>query len=149
MIPEGLHDRGAHFEDFGHVLTSNHHVPVVELHVHLGVFVEQIVSSSCWGQTDELPVITAQLMASRSLAEKRTWGKKFAACPFVPPQNTSEKAGGAPVPACPGAGGSVCHKLPHCSRWTTPAHCSTGTAETDEERHKVGKFLFLRCELLN
>lgn len=35
MIPEGLYYHGAHLEDFGHILASNHHMPVVKLHINL------------------------------------------------------------------------------------------------------------------
>lgn len=67
MIPEGLYHHGAHLEDFGHILASNHHVPVVKLHINLRILIEEIVSPSCWGQTNKLPVVTVQLMASWSL----------------------------------------------------------------------------------
>lgn len=67
VIPEGLHYHGAHLEDLGHILASNHHMPVVELHINLRILVEEIVSPSCRGQTNQLPVIAAQLVASWSL----------------------------------------------------------------------------------
>lgn len=72
MIPEGLYDHGAHLEDFGHVLAPDHHVPVVKLHVHLGILVEQVVGAPGRGQAQELPVVAAQLVASRRLPGKGT-----------------------------------------------------------------------------
>lgn len=82
MIPEGLHDHGAHLEDLGHVLPSNHHVPVVKLHVHLRVLIEHIVSSSCWGQAYELPVVTVELVASWSLPSPRETPQMSPFCPW-------------------------------------------------------------------
>lgn len=40
MIPEGLYYHGAHLEDFGHILASNHHMPVVKLHINLRILIE-------------------------------------------------------------------------------------------------------------
>lgn len=64
-LPPG--DHGPSFRDFAHVLSPDHHVPVVELDVHIGLLIDQVVSPSSWGQPHQFPEVTAQLMASRSL----------------------------------------------------------------------------------
>ena len=49
VVPEALCDNGANPQDLGHALTTDHHVPVVELHVHVRLLVQQIISAPCWG----------------------------------------------------------------------------------------------------
>lgn len=71
MVPEALCDGGADPEDLGHVLPSDQHVPVVQLHVHVRLFVQQVVGTSGWSQTDQLPEVTVQLVAPRSLRAER------------------------------------------------------------------------------
>lgn len=46
VVSEALGDGGAHPEDLGHVLPSDQHVPVVQLHVHVRVFVQQVVGAA-------------------------------------------------------------------------------------------------------
>lgn len=48
MVSEALCDSGADPEDFGHILPSDQHVPVVQLHVHVRLFVQQVVGTSSW-----------------------------------------------------------------------------------------------------
>lgn len=67
MIPETLGDGGADPQDLGDVLSSDHHVPVVQLHVHVRLLVQQVVGSARWSQTDQLPEVTVQLVAAGSL----------------------------------------------------------------------------------
>lgn len=67
MVPETPGDHGARFQDFGHVLSPDHHVPVVELDIHIRLLVDQVISSSSRGQPHQFPEVTAQLMASWSL----------------------------------------------------------------------------------
>lgn len=69
MLPKAVGDGGSDFEDFGDAFSADHHVSVVELHVHIGFFVQQIISAPCWSQTHQLPEITDQLMTARSLAK--------------------------------------------------------------------------------
>lgn len=73
MIPETLRDRGSDFQDLGDVLPADHHVPVVQLHVHVRLLVQQVISAARRSQTDQLPEITVQLMAARSLAKQNTF----------------------------------------------------------------------------
>lgn len=67
VVPEAPGDHGPCFQDFGHVLSTDHHVPVVELDIHIRLLVDQVISSSGWGQPHQFPEVTAQLMATRSL----------------------------------------------------------------------------------
>lgn len=68
MLPEAVGDGGSDFEDFGDVFPTDHHVSVVELHVDVRLFVQQVISAPCWSQTHQLPEITVKLMTTRSLA---------------------------------------------------------------------------------
>lgn len=46
VVSEALGDGGADPEDLGHVLASDQHVPVVELHVHVRLLVQQVVGAA-------------------------------------------------------------------------------------------------------
>lgn len=46
VVSEALGDGGADPEDLGHVLPSDQHVPVVQLHVHVRLFVQQVVGAA-------------------------------------------------------------------------------------------------------
>ncbi len=70
MIPETLRDGGPDFQDLGDVFPTDHHVPVVELHVHVRLLVQQVIGAAGRSETDQLPEITEQLMAARSLQNK-------------------------------------------------------------------------------
>lgn len=67
VIPKAPGDHGPCLQDFGHVLSADHHVPVVELDIDIGLLVDQVISPSSWGQPHQFPEVTAQLVASRSL----------------------------------------------------------------------------------
>lgn len=70
VIPETLCDSGADPEYLGHVLPTDHHVSVVELNVNIRLHVQQVVSSSSWRQTHQLPEVTVQLMTTRGLEKE-------------------------------------------------------------------------------
>lgn len=70
MIPETLRDSGPDFQDLGDVFPTDHHVPVVELHVHVRLLVQQVIGAAGRSEPDQLPEITVQLMAARSLSEQ-------------------------------------------------------------------------------
>lgn len=93
--------------------------------------------------------VTAQLWELCSFSSPNSLGNNpmilsTSACASLRTPMTRERgeAEGAPVPACPGAGGSACRTPPHCSPWTAPARCSTGTAAR-QTKAQVSKFLFL------
>lgn len=67
VVPEALHDGGADPEDLGDVLPSDQHVSVVQLDVHVRLFVQQVVGAACRSQANQLPEVTVQLVASRRL----------------------------------------------------------------------------------
>lgn len=67
VVPEALHDGGADPEDLGDVLPSDQHVSVVQLDVHVRLFVQQVVGPACRSQTNQLPEVTVQFVASRCL----------------------------------------------------------------------------------
>lgn len=46
VVSEALGDGGTDPEDRGHVLPSDQHVPVVQLHVHVRLFVQQVVGTA-------------------------------------------------------------------------------------------------------
>lgn len=48
VVPETLCDGGSDPEDLGDVLSSDQHVSVVQLHVHVRLFVQQVVGATCW-----------------------------------------------------------------------------------------------------
>lgn len=73
VLSEAVRDRGAHPQDFGHVFSTDHHVPIVELNVHVGLLVQQIVGAAGRSETDQLPEIAVQLVASWSLG----WSSNF------------------------------------------------------------------------
>lgn len=73
VLSEAVRDCGAHSHDFGHVFSTDHHVPIVELNVHIGLLIQQIVSAASRSETNQLPEITVQLVASWSLG----WSTKF------------------------------------------------------------------------
>ena len=58
VVPEALHHGGAHAEDLGDTLPPQHHVTVVELHVHVGLLVQQVVGPARRGQANQLPEVT-------------------------------------------------------------------------------------------
>lgn len=76
VVSEAPGDDGARLQDFGHVLPADHHVSVVELDVHVGLLVDQVVSTSGGGQPDQLPEVAAQLVAPRSLVLNRAGRKR-------------------------------------------------------------------------
>lgn len=47
VVPEALCDSGSDSEDLGDVLSSDQHVPVVQLDIHVRLFVQQVVSPAC------------------------------------------------------------------------------------------------------
>lgn len=47
VVPEALRDRGPDSEDLGDVLSSDQHVSVVQLDVHVRLFVQQVVGPTC------------------------------------------------------------------------------------------------------
>lgn len=67
VVPEALHDGGADPEDLGDVLPSDQHVSVVQLDVHVRLFVQQVVGPASRSQANQLPEVTVQLVASRRL----------------------------------------------------------------------------------
>lgn len=67
MVPEALCDSGSDSQDLGDVLPSDQHVPVVQLNVYVWLFVQQIVGAACWSQTNQLPEVAVQLVASGRL----------------------------------------------------------------------------------
>ena len=71
MVPEALCDGGANTENLGHVLPADQHVPVVELDVHVGLLVQQVVSATSRGQTHQLPEVAVQLVATGGLDERK------------------------------------------------------------------------------
>lgn len=46
VVSEALRDRGSHSEDLGDVFPSDQHVPVVQLHVHVRLLVQQVVGAA-------------------------------------------------------------------------------------------------------
>ena len=76
VVSEAPGDHGARLQDFGHVLPADHHVSVVELDVHVGLLIDQVVSTSGGGQPDQLPEVAAQLVAPRSLVLNRAGRKR-------------------------------------------------------------------------
>lgn len=76
VVPEALCDSGSHSQNLGDVLSSDHHVSVVQLDVHIGFFVQQIVCTARRSQADQLPVVTMQLMATGGLerSQERSGG---------------------------------------------------------------------------
>lgn len=71
VVPEALRDGGAHPQDLGDVLAADHHVPVVQLHVYVGLLVQQVVGAACWRQADQLPEVAVQLVTPRRLQTDR------------------------------------------------------------------------------
>lgn len=69
MVPEALRDGGAGPQNLGHVLSSDQHVAIVQLHVHVRLFVQQVVGAAGRCQADQLPEVAVQLVASRGLRE--------------------------------------------------------------------------------
>lgn len=69
MVPEALCDGGSDPEDLGDVLSSDQHVSVVQLNVHIRLFVQQVVCAAGWSQADQLPEVTVQLVATGCLGE--------------------------------------------------------------------------------
>lgn len=69
MLPEALRDGGSDPEDLGDVLSSDQHVSVVQLDVHVRLLVQQVVGAACRSQADQLPEVTVQLVASRRLED--------------------------------------------------------------------------------
>lgn len=64
VIPEALNDGRADLEDSGQDLSANHHVAVVQLHVHIRLFVDHVIDATSRRQANQLPVVTAQLVPS-------------------------------------------------------------------------------------
>ncbi len=64
MIPETLRDSGSDFQDLGDVFPADHHVPVVQLHVHVRLLIQQVIGAARRSETNQLPEITMQLMAA-------------------------------------------------------------------------------------
>ncbi|TNN78893.1 hypothetical protein EYF80_010819 [Liparis tanakae] len=58
VIPEALRDGGPDTEDLGDVLSSDHHVSVVKLDVHVRLLVQQVVGAACRSQANQLPEVT-------------------------------------------------------------------------------------------
>lgn len=71
MLSETMGDGGSDFKDFWDVFATDHHVSVVELHINIRLFIQEIISATCWSQTHQLPKITMQLMTARSLAKQQ------------------------------------------------------------------------------
>ena len=71
VVPEALHDGGPHTQDLGDALAPQHHVPVVELHVHVRLLVHQVVGPARRGQANQLKEVTQQLVAAGRLGEHR------------------------------------------------------------------------------
>lgn len=67
VLSEAVCDCGARSQDFGHAFAADHHVPVVELNIHIRFLIQQIVGAAGRSEADQLPVITVQLVATRSL----------------------------------------------------------------------------------
>lgn len=70
VVPEALSDGGSDPEDLGDVLSSDQHVSVVQLDVHIRLFIQQVVSPARRSQANQLPEVTVQLVASRRLGEE-------------------------------------------------------------------------------
>lgn len=70
MVPEALRDGGADPQDLGDVLSADHHVPVVQLDVHVRLLVQKVVGAARRSQTHQLPEVTVQLVASGRLEEE-------------------------------------------------------------------------------
>lgn len=70
MVPEALGDGGADPQDLGDVLSADHHVPVVQLDVHVRLLVQQVVGAARRSQTHQLPEVTVQLVAAGRLWEE-------------------------------------------------------------------------------
>lgn len=70
VVPEALRHSGSHSQDLGDVLPSDQHVSVVQLDVHVRLFIQQVVSAACRSQADQLPEVAVQLVASRCLGEE-------------------------------------------------------------------------------
>lgn len=67
VVPEALRDAGAGPQDLGDVLSSDQHVAVVQLDVHVRLFVQQVVGAARWRQANQLPEVAVQLVASGCL----------------------------------------------------------------------------------
>lgn len=67
VVPEALRDGGAGPQDLGHVLSSDQHVAVVQLDVHVRLFVQQVVGAARWRQANQLPEVAVQLVATGCL----------------------------------------------------------------------------------
>lgn len=48
VVPEALCDPGADPENLGDVLSSDEHVAIVQLDVHVRLFVQQVVGATRW-----------------------------------------------------------------------------------------------------
>lgn len=67
VVPEALRDGRADPENLGDALPPDHHVSVVQLDVHVRLFVQQVVGPTRWRQANQLPEVAVQLVASRCL----------------------------------------------------------------------------------
>lgn len=47
VVPEALCDGGSDPQDLGDVLSSDQHVSVVQLDIHVRLFVQQVVGAAC------------------------------------------------------------------------------------------------------
>ena len=70
MVSEALRHGGSHSEDLGDILSSDHHVSVVQLDVDVRLFVHQVVGAACRSQANQLPEVAVQLVASRRLRDE-------------------------------------------------------------------------------
>lgn len=71
VVPEALRDGGSGPQDLGHVLSSDQHVAIVQLDVHVRLFVQKVVGAARRRQADQLPEVAVQLVASGCLSEAK------------------------------------------------------------------------------
>ncbi|RNA26313.1 hypothetical protein BpHYR1_013227 [Brachionus plicatilis] len=67
VLSECMCHYGSETQNFGRVLSTDHHVSIIQLYVHGGLFIQHVVSTTCRRMSHNLPKVNYQLNISGRL----------------------------------------------------------------------------------